>query len=120
MQDDATCLYAAGPPGDRPVNAVIIATGPTRWLGVRCDVSYRHCHNEAIDAATGAGRVLPGPALKDLNGLYNQDLPPLGVVAPDGSTAAVPIPDNYGNITVHLIDRTTRASHGLAVRLAPT
>ncbi len=32
----------------------------------------------------------------------------------------MPIPDNYGNITVHLIDLTTGASHGVAVRLAAT
>jgi hypothetical protein len=118
LQGNANNLYDAGPTWDRPVNAVIIATGPTRWLAVRCDGYYRHCHNEAIDAATGAGRVLPGPPLKELNGLYNQDFPPLGVVSPDGSTAAVPVADNYGNITVHLIDLTTGASHVVAVRLA--
>ena len=118
MLGSANDLYDAGPTWDRLVNATIVATGPTRWLAVGCNAYYRHCVDEVIDPATGARRLLPGPLVSGLYGVFEQDLPPRGVVSPDGSTAAVPVADNYGTITVHLINLTTGADHAVAVRMS--
>ena len=118
MQGSANDLYDAGPTWDRLVNATILATGPTRWLAVGCNAYYRHCVDEVIDPATGARRLLPGPLVSGLYGLFEQDVPPRGVVSPDGLTAAVPVADNYGTITVHLINLTTGANHAVAVRMS--
>ncbi len=118
MQAGTSGLFDAGPTWDRPVNAIIEAAGPTGWLAVGCNAFYRHCHNEVINPASGARRLLPGPLVPGLYGVYEQSLPPLGVVSPDGSTAAVPWPDHYGNITLRLVNLSTGASHAVAVQLA--
>ena len=79
--------YDAGPGWDRPVPGTLVAVGPTAWLVVSCNPLYRHCRNEVVDIADGARRMLPGPAAG-----YPYDFfswPPTGVIAPDGSTAAV-------------------------------
>jgi hypothetical protein len=118
LQTSTSGLYDAGPTWDRPVNASIVATGLTRWLVVGCNAFYRHCRNEVMNPATGTARSLPGPPLPGLYGLYYQNLPPLGVVSPDGATAAIPVADNYGNITLRLINLSSGVSHAVAVQLA--
>lgn len=118
MKTSTSGLFDAGPTWDRPVNGNVIATGSARWLVVTCDVGYQHRHDDVIDPATGTQRQLAGAPAPDLSGLYYQDWPPLGVVAPDGSTAAVPVRDNNGNITLHLIDLRSGADRAVAVQLA--
>jgi hypothetical protein len=118
MESSTSGLFDAGPTWDRPVNGDVIATGSSRWLVVTCDVSYRHCHNEVIDPATSTQRQLPGVPAPGLSGLYYQDWPPLGVVSPNGSTAAVPVRDNNGNVTLHLIDLRSGGDRAVAVQLA--
>ncbi len=118
MQDNVFDLYDAGPSWDRIVPATVIATGPARWLVIGCNAAYQRCRNEVMNPATGAWRVLPGRPLAGPYGLYNQQLPPLGVVSPDGSTAAVPVPGKYGNVMVRLVDLRSGASHPIPVQLA--
>lgn len=59
-------------------SGTLLATGPTGWLVRECDQG--RCVNVVIDRRRGTRRVLPGPALHP--GFY-------GVIAPDGSTAAM-------------------------------
>ncbi len=118
MQDNVFNLYDAGPTWDRTVSETVLATGPARWLVVGCDAAYRRCHNEVMNPVTGARRVLPGRPLPGLYGLFNQQLPPLGVVSPDGTTAAVPVPGKYGNVMVRLVDLRSGVSHAIPVQLA--
>ena len=58
----------------------VVAVGPTGWLTVRCGTSGR-CAYVVIDPASGTRRVLPGKA----PGPSGE----VGVIAPDGSAAAV-------------------------------
>ena len=118
METSTSGLFDAGPTWDRLVNGDVIATGSARWLVVTCDVSYRRCHNEVTDPATGAQRQLPGAPVPGVAGLYYQNWPPLGVVSPDGSTAAVPMRDSSGKVTLHLIDLRSGADRAVAVQLA--
>jgi WD40 repeat protein len=126
METITSGLFDAGPTWDHPVNGDVIATGSARWLVVRCGAdylwgpgaSYQHCHNDVIDPATGTLRQLPGAPVPGVNGLYYQDWPPLGTVSPDGSTAAVPVSDNNGHVTLHLIDLRSGADRAVAVQLA--
>ena len=80
-------IYDAGPGWDRLVPGSVVAVGPTTWLVVSCNPLYRHCRDDVVDIADGTRRVLPGPAAG-----YPYDFfswPPIGVITPDGSTAAV-------------------------------
>jgi hypothetical protein len=87
-------VYDAGPGVLRPVDALLLAVGSRDWLGVSCTGAA--CRYVVIDAATGASRDLPGPAIAvgswPLESLPGgpwpwQALP--GLAAPDGSTAAL-------------------------------
>ena len=120
METSTSGLFDAGPTWDRPVSGDVIAIGSARWLVVACDVSYQHCHNEVTDPATWTQRQLPGAPVPGLAGLYYPDWPPLGVVSPDGSIAAVPVTDNSGNVTLHLIDLRSGADRAVPVQLAAT
>jgi hypothetical protein len=110
--------YDAGPTWDRPVPGSIIAVGPTGWLTVIC-TSRGRCRTEFIDSGTGARRALssaskPAP--------YFFSWPPVGVIAPDGATAAV-----VGRVVagqakgptnaVRLIDLRTGVAKDLGVRI---
>jgi hypothetical protein len=129
--------YDAGPGWDRPVPGTVVAVGPSAWLVVSCNPLYRHCRNEVVDIADGARRALPG-----LAAAYPYDFfswPPTGVIAPDGSTAAVAetasgqpttseIQSEGGTaavfgsgpdaaLTVHLINLRTGANRDLGIPL---
>jgi hypothetical protein len=107
----SSATYDAGPGWDRVVNGTIIAVGPTSWLTVACDAQYGHCRNEVIDIASGARRVLPGSVAAEP---YYFTWPPTGVIAPDGSTAAV-AETSGGMTTVHLINLRTGVVKNLGV-----
>lgn len=127
--------YDAGPGWDRPVPGTLVAVGPTTWLVVTCDPVNPHCRNEVVDIADGARRTLPGP---DAGYPYDfSSWPPIGVIAPDGRTAAVAetasgqpagsgiaseggtaglAPSGpYGAVAVHLINLRTGANRDLKI-----
>jgi hypothetical protein len=108
-------VYDAGPGWDRPVPGNVIAVGPENWLAISCDRRYLHCRNEVINAGDGARRMLPGAAVE---GPYYFAWPPDGVIAPDGSTAAVPEEGRGQATTLHLINLRTGATKDLGVLLA--
>jgi len=107
-------IYDAGPGWDRPVPGTVVAVGPATWLVVTCNPQYRHCRNEVVDVSDGARRVLPGPVAAEP---YYFSWPPAGVIAPDGSTAAVAETGRHGGLSVHLIDLRTGATRDLNVSL---
>ncbi len=106
--------YDTGPGWDRAVPGTIIAVGPASWLTVTCGALYRHCRYQVIDTADGARRLLPGAVVDDL---YDFGWPPAGVIAPDGSTAALPETGLGGATTVHLISLRTGITKDLSVRI---
>ncbi len=106
--------YDAGPGWDRAVPGTVIAVGPASWLVVACNAQYQHCRDEVIDSADGSRRVLPGRAAAEP---YNFAWPPTGVIAPDGSTAAVIASGADGKELVRLIDLRTGTERVLGVSL---
>jgi hypothetical protein len=107
-------VYDAGPGWDRPVPGTVIAVGRESWLVISCDPLYRHCHNEVVDIADGARRVLPGLAA---GYPYDFSWPPTGVIAPDDRIAAVAESDRDGRLTVHLINLESGTDRNLKVVL---
>jgi hypothetical protein len=105
-------VYDTGPGWDRPVPGTVIAVGPADWLVDVCDVQYQHCRDEVADIASGTWRALPSSVP---GGPYDFSWPPTGVIAPDGSTAAVAENGRGGRLTVHLIDLHTGAARNLDV-----
>jgi hypothetical protein len=102
--------FDAGPTWYRRVRTLITAIGPTRWLGTTCPRSGL-CREVVIDPYSGAARLLPGRAAA----VDSSSLRPLGVVAPDGSSAAVLEPV-HGHLTLLLLNLSTGASRVLAVQ----
>jgi hypothetical protein len=111
----SAAVYDAGPGWDRAVPGTIIAVGPASWLTLTCGAQYRQCRFQVIDTANGARRLLPGAAVDDP---YSFGWPPDGVIAPDGSTAAVPESGLGGATTVHLINLRTGVTRDLKVRVS--
>jgi hypothetical protein len=110
--NDSNGLYDAGPTWYRKIGAELSAVGPRNWLGFAC--LRAHCYNVAINAATGALRYLPGPALETAFAW-----PTLGVTSPDGSTAAVPVFVSDGGVRVELVSLTKGTRTTLPVNLSP-
>jgi hypothetical protein len=108
-------VYDGGPGWDRLVPGTVVAVGPAGWLVVTCDPQYRHCRNEVIGTAGGSRRVLPGAAAAEP---YYPSCPPTGVIAPDGSTAALAESGRHGRLTVHLISLRTGTTTDLGVPLS--
>jgi hypothetical protein len=103
-------VYDARPGGiHRITTGGLLATGPTSWLTYECDDQYR-CASTVTNRATGARHVLntPGDAYGDG-----------GVIAPDGSTAAVLAVDSAGTGTVHLLDLVSGADRSTGITLDP-
>jgi hypothetical protein len=73
-------VYDARPDGIRRVTTgALVAVGRTRWLTMECDDQDR-CSSVVIDRASGARHVLGGtPSFVNAG---------IGVISPDGSTAA--------------------------------
>jgi hypothetical protein len=109
--------YDAGPGWDRPVPGTVVAVGRASWLVIACNPLYRHCRNEVVDIADGARRVLPGPEAGYAGYPYDFYWPPTGVIAPDGSAAAVPESSRDGQLTVHLINLRSGANRDLKIML---
>jgi hypothetical protein len=91
--------YDAIPGSLRRVGAILAAVGPERWLGVSCRSA--RCRNIVINPATGARRILPGPALQ----LFTWPWPfEPGAVAPDGSAAAVVVAGGGDSVALDLMN----------------
>lgn len=99
----------------RPVGALLVAVGPRDWLGLSCD-QQRNCHNVVITAATGATRPISGPAFSAVNWPW---LSPAGVVAPDGSMAALLATGTFGTTALDLVNLTSGAVRGVQVPVVP-
>jgi len=106
-------IYDVGPNWSRRIPGQITAVGPTRWLALACRGSQQ-CRNEVIDPATGSRRLLPGAGLQDTPWSW----PPIGVISPDGSTAAAVAPGSNGQLTLQLIDLSSGADTTVAVPIA--
>jgi hypothetical protein len=92
--------FDAGPGRLRRLTLEPLAVGPGRWLAVTCPGHHQHCHNVLIDSATGARRMLPGPALP-----HTPLTPwPPGLIAPDGTAAAVLELGRDSQLGLHLVD----------------
>jgi hypothetical protein len=93
--------------GFRHIAGRPLAVGPTRWLTVDCR-PHNGCSNLVVDPATGARRTLPGPAAMPAG--------PPGVIAPDGSVAAV-VRIVVGRVTLHLINLAAGTDRQVTVSL---
>ena len=106
-------VYDVGPTFATRMRVLVSAVGPTRWLALAC--RHRHCTNEVINPATGSHRTLPGPPLRNNAWSY----PPLGVVSPDGSKAAV-LASHSSKITLQLVNLQSGAVTPLDVPMDPS
>ncbi len=102
--DDHGQQFDAGPTSLRRVGALLVATGPTRWLGLAC--RHGHCRNVVIDIATGARRLLPGPPVAIVTWPWPYEP---GTIAPDGSAAAVVETHGSGRARLDLINLSSGA-----------
>jgi len=99
-------VYDLRPDGIRRITTgELLAAGPTRWLTRECDERYR-CALVVIDQQGGARRALNLPP-----GTFNSD----GLIAPDGSTAALLDRADSGRPTLHLIDLSSGADRATDV-----
>jgi hypothetical protein len=96
--------YDAVPGSLQRVGAILAAVGPKRWLGLSCRSG--RCRNIVINPATGARRVLPGPALQLLTWPWPFEA---GAVAPNGSAAVVVVADGDDSVALDLISLTSGA-----------
>jgi hypothetical protein len=104
--------YDARPGSDRALPGTLIAVGPAGWLTVACGVNYGHCRYDVVNASTGASRLLPGT---EPESPFYFTWPPIGVISPNGDTAALALPRHGGATTVHLINLRTGAVKDLGV-----
>lgn len=102
-------MFDAGPGGLRRLSLTPLAAGPGRWLAVTCP--GHRCHNVLIDSATGAQRLLPGPVLP-----HTPLTPwPPGLIAPDGTAAALLELSRASQLSLHLVDLRSGADRVLGV-----
>jgi hypothetical protein len=106
---DYAGLYDATPGGFRRIAGTLAAVGPTGWLIVDCHVG-RRCSNVVVDQSDGARRILPGPSTDPAPG----EAP--GVIAPDGSAAAV-VRVRGDQVTLHLLNLVSGADQQISVSL---
>jgi hypothetical protein len=108
-------VYDARPDGvNRITSGALLATGPTRWLTEECDAEFR-CVTAVTDRATGEQRILAVSA-----GNYSYGGVSDGVIAPDGSVAALTRDDGQnGRLTLDLLDLSNGDLHATSVVLNP-
>jgi len=87
-------FYDARPDGlHRITTGALLAVGPTGWLVSECDERYR-CHVVLIGRVDGSRRVVNTESV----------VGSLGVISPDGSTAALRSTDPNGATGLYLLD----------------
>jgi hypothetical protein len=102
--NDSGVLYDTGPAMLRRVGMLLAAIGPQSWLGLGC--AHSVCHNVVINASTDARRTLPGAGLNVVTWPWPAQP---GVVAPDGSFAAVAVARGATGVAVDLVNLSTGA-----------
>jgi hypothetical protein len=102
-------LYDVRPGGFHRIGGMLAAVGPTRWLIVDCHAGDS-CSNVVVDQAGGAQHILPGPAAEPAPGAAP------GVIAPDGSTAAV-MRVSGDQATLHLLNLVSGGDQRISVSL---
>jgi hypothetical protein len=103
-------VYDVRPSGiSRITSGELIAAGPTRWLIHECDGHYR-CSTVVIDRRTGARRTLRHPV---------SEPDQIGVISPDGATAAVLATGSGSAPTLRLIDLSTGVTRSTRVTFDP-
>jgi hypothetical protein len=101
-------VYLARPGVVRRITAgELIAAGPTRWLTRECDDQYR-CQTVVTDRNNGARRVVASQP----DGYGD-----VGVIAPDGSNAALIRMTDSGAPVLHIIDLATGVDRRSAVSI---
>lgn len=113
--DGNSDVYDVGPGWHRTVPGMVVAVGAGTWLVDSCETHYRHCRYQVIDARTGSRRAVPGSAA--VGPAFSFSWPPIGVISPDGRTAAIIETGHFGQLTAQLIDLRTGASTDLNVEL---
>lgn len=106
-------IYDVWPGGSRHVGGMLAAVGPTRWLTVDCYRPHR-CADVVTDPATGTRQELGGPAVASVSAASP------GVIAPDGTTAAIFRVTPGGRVTLHLLSLATGTDQQIAVQLNQT
>ena len=107
-------VYDVRPGGtSRVTTGTVLAVGPTRWLAAECN-SRARCRLVVIDRSTGVRYPLSThpPLSTRINGA---GLSTVGVISPDGATAAVPVGSPQARIEI--IDLATGAAHALPLRI---
>ncbi len=88
-------VYDARPDGIRRISTgAVLAVGPTGWLVVECDEQYR-CQTVLVGRLDGSRRVVNAGTVS-----RNQ----IGVISPDGATAAMQTSDSNGRSGLYLLD----------------
>jgi len=103
-----TGTFDAGAGGLRRLSLQPTAVGPHRWLAMSCP-HQRHCRNVVVDTSGAAPRILrtlPGPAVP-------AKVWPPGVIAPNGSAAAVFVLGGMSRVSLHLVNLSTGADHSV-------
>jgi hypothetical protein len=102
--------YDATPASLRAIGALLVAVGPANWLGLSCQQGQ--CRNVVVDAATGTRRTLPGPGLNVVSWPWPEEP---GVVAPNGSFAAVTVASGSQGAALDLVNLSTGRTTTLPV-----
>ena len=106
--------FDATPAALRPVGALLVAVGPRNWLGLSCQRG--HCRNVVIDGATGTRRTLPGAALNVVTWPWPAEP---GVVAPNGSVAAVIVGTGTNGAAFDLINLSSGRTTTIPIPVTP-
>jgi hypothetical protein len=107
-------LYDVGPRGVRRITGTLAAVGPASWLIVQCR-NHRRCSDIVVNSATGARHALPGRVPTPAAAPPFVGAP--GVIAPDGSAAALPRAGPGGQMTLQLLNLMNGRDHRINLTL---
>jgi hypothetical protein len=107
-------VYDARPGSiSRVTTGTVLAVGPTRWLTADCD-SHARCQPVVTDRSTGARHPL-STRIPLSTGPDGAGQSTIGVISPDGATAAVLAGSPQARIEI--IDLVTGAAHALPLSI---